>query len=307
MKTRLSIHALLAFLILLTVSVAAQAQATRTWVSGTGDDANPCSRTAPCKTFAGAISKTAAGGEINVLDPAGYGAVTIVKSITISSEGFEGGVLVSGTNAIVINAGINDVVVIRGLDIEGLGTGLVGIKVIQAGTVHVEKCVINHFTQGAISFIPSSATTSTSALFVSDSILRDNTGASSGGILIKPGTNVSAVGMIENVQLRNNQFGLRVEDNSKVTAKTSTAASNVGAGFIAVSNVTGVTLNLDSCVSTNNSFGVKADNPNAMLRIANSTIVGNGTGMSATGHIISFGNNNNADGGTPNGPNITQQ
>src|SRR5207244_2133274 len=76
----------------------AHAQATRTWVSGTGDDANPCSRTAPCKTFAGAISKTVAGGEINVLDPGGFGAVTITKAITISSEGFEAGVLVSGTN-----------------------------------------------------------------------------------------------------------------------------------------------------------------------------------------------------------------
>src|SRR3954451_22076731 len=77
----------------------AHAQATRTWVSGVGDDANPCSRTAPCKTFAGAISKTAPAGEINVLDPGGFGGVTITKSITISSEGFEAGVLVSGTNA----------------------------------------------------------------------------------------------------------------------------------------------------------------------------------------------------------------
>src|SRR5882724_11080869 len=75
----------------------ANAQATRTWVSGVGDDANPCSRTAPCKTFAGAISKTAGGGEINVLDPGGFGGVTITKSITISST-FEAGVLVSGTN-----------------------------------------------------------------------------------------------------------------------------------------------------------------------------------------------------------------
>src|SRR5919205_4177348 len=111
----------------------AQAQATRTWVSGVGDDANPCSRTAPCKTFAGAISKTATGGEINVLDPGGFGGVTINKSITISSEGFEAGVLVSGTNAIIVNATNTSFVVLRGLDIEGLGTGLTGIKVLAAG------------------------------------------------------------------------------------------------------------------------------------------------------------------------------
>src|SRR6476619_3586903 len=96
----------------------AQAQATRTWVSGVGDDANPCSRTAPCKTFAGAISKTASGGEINVLDPGGFGGVTINKSITISSEGFEAGVLVSGTNGIIISAAATSNVVLRGLDLE---------------------------------------------------------------------------------------------------------------------------------------------------------------------------------------------
>src|SRR5438270_1738988 len=197
MKARFPIHVLLAFLVLLTVSVAAQAQATRTWVSGVGDDANPCSRTAPCKTFAGAISKTAAGGEINVLDPGGFGAVTITKSITISSEGFEAGVLVSGTNGIVISAGINDVVVLRGLDIEGLGTGLAGIKVLSAGNVHVEKCTINNFTQIGIDFVPTSVSATTSSLFVSQSIIRNNNGASSGGIRIRAGTLVTARAMIE--------------------------------------------------------------------------------------------------------------
>jgi len=126
----------------------AMAQATRTWVSGVGDDVNPCSRTAPCKTFAGAISKTAAGGEINVLDPGGFGGVTITKSITISSIGFEAGVLVSGTNAVNINAGVNDRVVLLGLDIEGLTTGLNGVNILQAGDVLIENCYIHRF-QGA--------------------------------------------------------------------------------------------------------------------------------------------------------------
>jgi hypothetical protein len=279
----------------------AHAQATRTWVSGVGDDANPCSRTAPCKTFAGAISKTATGGEINVLDPGGFGGVTITKSITISSEGFEAGVLVSGTNAIIVNAGNTGVVVLRGLDIEGLGTGLAGIKVLAAAAVHVEKCVINHFTQFGIDFVPASVSATTSQLYVSNSIIRNNAGASSGGIRIKPGTNVSAIGMIENTQLLNNQFGLRAEDNSKVAVKSSVAAGNTGSGFIAVSNVTAVTLNLDSCVAAGNAFGIKADNPNAMTRFANCTIAGNTTGIStsAGGHTVTFtGSNNNADIGT---------
>src|SRR5688572_33130134 len=79
-------------------------QATRTWVSGVGDDVNPCSRTAPCKTLAGAISKTATGGEISILDPGGFGAVTITKSITIDGGGIIGSILSSGTNGIVVNA-----------------------------------------------------------------------------------------------------------------------------------------------------------------------------------------------------------
>ena len=96
------------------------AQATRTWVSGMGDDANPCSRTAPCKTFAGAISKTAAGGEINVLDSGGFGAVTITKSITIDGAGALASILALNTNGIVIN-GANIVVNLRNLAINGAG------------------------------------------------------------------------------------------------------------------------------------------------------------------------------------------
>src|SRR5437773_11232373 len=106
----------------------AEAQASRTWVSGVGDDANPCSRTAPCRTFAGAISKTAAGGEINALDPGGFGAVTITKSIIIDGGNMLAGVLVSGTNGIVVSAAPTDRVVLRGLDINGIGTGLNGIR-----------------------------------------------------------------------------------------------------------------------------------------------------------------------------------
>src|SRR5436853_4753463 len=96
-------------------------QASRTWVSGVGDDANPCSRTAPCKTFAGAISKTAAGGEIDALDPGGFGAVTITKAITIDGGGGQvASVLVSGTNGIVVQAGSSDVVILRNLRLNGL-------------------------------------------------------------------------------------------------------------------------------------------------------------------------------------------
>src|SRR5437588_8874411 len=126
----------------------ASAQATRTWVSGVGDDANPCSRTAPCKTFAGAISKTAASGEINVLDPGGFGGVTINKAITIRSDHVEAGVLVAGTNAIVVVAGATDMVTLQGLDIEGLSppnASLNGVLVNSGLNVHIINCRIHGF------------------------------------------------------------------------------------------------------------------------------------------------------------------
>lgn len=134
------------------ISSAVQAQATRTWVSGVGDDLNPCSRTAPCKTFAGAIAKTAAGGEIDALDSAGFGAVIIRKSVTIDGTGALAGILApAGTTGIIIN--ITDTkelkpVRLRGLSINGVGTGTNGINVILGGLVSVEDCVIDGFANG---------------------------------------------------------------------------------------------------------------------------------------------------------------
>jgi hypothetical protein len=126
-------------------------QATRTWVSGVGDDANPCSRTAPCKTFAGAISKTAPGGEIDALDPGGFGALTITKAITLDGGGGQvASVLVSGTNGIVVQAGANDVVIIRNLRINGISSGLSGIRFLSGKDLNVENCFIFGFTQNGI-------------------------------------------------------------------------------------------------------------------------------------------------------------
>jgi hypothetical protein len=149
---------------------AASAQATRTWVSGVGDDANPCSRTAPCKTFAGAISKTAAAGEINCLDPGGFGALTITKSISVICQTGTAGVLVSGTNGIVVNAMSTDVVVLQGLDFEGLGSGLSGVAVMQAAKVTIKDCIIRGFTVAGVHVIP----TSTSLTYITDTIIDQN-------------------------------------------------------------------------------------------------------------------------------------
>lgn len=136
----------------------ASGQASRTWVSGVGDDANPCSRTAPCKTFAGAISKTAAGGEIDALDPAGFGAVTITKAITIDGGGGQvASVLVSGTNGIVVQAAASDVVILRNLRINGIGTGINGVRFLSGKSLFIENCNIFGFTTNGIDIASSGA------------------------------------------------------------------------------------------------------------------------------------------------------
>src|SRR5712672_580571 len=157
-KIMLPLSMSLTLLVICLWSSAAQAQATRTWVSGVGDDANPCSRTAPCKTFAGAISKTAAGGEIDALDPAGYGAVTIAKAITLDGGGGQvASVLVSGTNGIVISAGASDTITLRNLRLIGLGTGLDGIRYLAGAALSIENCDVFSFTTG-INIVPSANT-----------------------------------------------------------------------------------------------------------------------------------------------------
>src|SRR6266849_4735182 len=181
MNTSLMLAALGLICVPMLSSDPAHAQATRTWVSGVGDDANPCSRTAPCKTFAGAISKTAVGGEINVLDPGGFGAVTITKSITIKAEGVTAGVLVSGTNGIVIAGANTDRITLKGLDMNGLGTSLAGVKVLSAAQVTLLNDEIYNFQDG-VAVVPTSPATRTVIL---SSHIHDN----GVGVFNAPGNN----------------------------------------------------------------------------------------------------------------------
>ncbi len=149
---------------------AAQAQS-RTWVSGVGDDVNPCSRTAPCKTFAGAIAKTAVGGEIDCLDSGGFGTVIITKSITIDGTGVLGSILAALSTGININlnnpADAAKTVRLRGLSINGVGTGINGINFMSAGFVSIEDCVIDGFTANGINV-------DTGTVFVRNTTIRNN-------------------------------------------------------------------------------------------------------------------------------------
>src|SRR5215472_1871164 len=154
---------------LLAVAGQAQAQANRTFVSGHGSDGSPCSLSAPCRSFAQAIQVTNAGGEITILDPAGYGPVTITKTISIINDGVgEAGVTTaSAVDAITINIGASDVVNLRGLTLVGGGVGNFGIKFTNLGALNIQNCVIRGFTIDGIEFQP----VGTAALNVSDTIV----------------------------------------------------------------------------------------------------------------------------------------
>src|ERR1051325_1434064 len=150
--TRFSLKALAFLALTFAFATAAQAQATRTWVSGVGDDVNPCSRTAPCKTFAGAISKTADKGEIDCLDPGGFGTVTITKNLTIdgtTGAGF-GSILAAGTNGVNVNDSATAtprtiIVTLKNLSINGAGSGFDGIRFISGRKLFIEGCTVFNF------------------------------------------------------------------------------------------------------------------------------------------------------------------
>jgi hypothetical protein len=166
------------FVVVLLSATLLSAQATRTWVSGVGDDANPCSRTAPCKTWAGAIAKTAPGGEIDSLDPGGFGALTITKSITLDGGGGQvGSVLVAGTNGITVAAGATDVVIIRNIRFDGLlgngsnsgNAGLTGISFLSGKSLVIENAFITGFNTSGIS----ASLSATATLTITNTIIEN--------------------------------------------------------------------------------------------------------------------------------------
>ena len=275
-----------------TVSIA-QAQASRTWVSGVGDDANPCSRTAPCKTWAGAISKTAACGEIDALDPGGFGAVTITKSITLDGTGTFASILASLVNGIVINAAATDVITIRGISINGFCNGINGINVLSAKTVNVEDCVIFRFNTGNGITVndPNGAN-----LNVRNTVIRDNT---------LDGINVtSSAGFVnvtlDRVSLNGNANGLHARSGSKVTARNCVFSNNATNGVFAdaaQAQFTFVSL-WESQISMNGGNGVRAGNAGNVggsgVEISQNQIdrnTGNGVLVSTGGAVNTFTNN----------------
>jgi hypothetical protein len=282
----------LAFFICLGLSVGVRAQATRTWVSGVGDDVNPCSRTAPCKTFAGAISKTATNGEINCLDPGGYGAVTITKSITIDCEDTQGSILASGTNGVIINitaaSDTKKAVRLRGLSINGAATGINGIRILAANAVNVEEVVIDGFTTHGISI---ETTTSAPKIFIDNSGIRGNAGNGINSFIT--GGTVSLD--VNNSRINNNATGLNLSNNTKATISQSVISGNT-TGLLAAN----ATLGVRGCNISNNATGISALAGGTIFIMSN-MITANGTGLSLGGGTITSFISNVFAGNTVNG------
>ena len=267
----------------LNVNSARGSQASRTYVSGVGDDLNPCSRTAPCKTFAGAISQTSTAGEINCLDPGGYGTLTITKSITIDCTGTFGSILSSGTNGITIDLSTSPdplkSVVLRGLGINGAGggaqSGLKGVSILSAAVVTLEDVVImNHAQQGI-----SDTRTAPGRLFIKNSVVRSNAGV---GILAAAGGSTNMVS-IENVHSLNNLYGLATGSGNQVEITRSVFSGNSAA---AIEADPGARVRVDSSTVNFNGIGLQTG---GAISFANTDISFNSTALS--GPTISFGNN----------------
>ena len=269
------------------------AQATRTWVSGVGDDVNPCSRTAPCKTYAGAISKTATGGIIDALDPGGYGTLTITKAITVEGTGTLASTLNSSVNGFVINIAAgptNRHVVLRNLSVDGAGTtlGVDGVRFLSGDSLILENVEIKTQSSDGIEFAPNSL-----ARLVVTNCRISNAGVN--GILVKP-TGVSGVARvsIHNSTIAKNVTGVRADDGTNVSIVRSSVVNNTGDGVVAAAPLGGgsVIIVEDSEISHNAGNGLRTLNGAAVLRVANSLISGNGVGtLNTAGELCSFGNN----------------
>ena len=298
---RFSLRILTLMLFTLAFAAVAQAQATRTWVSGVGDDLNPCSRTAPCKTFPGAISKTAVNGEINCLDPAGFGAVTITKSITIDCEDTQGSILASSTTGIIVNIAAADpikTVRLRGLSINGSGagtiTGIRGINVSSANAaavkLFVDEVFIQNFLNEGIFFNAPGGD-----LVVRDSLITNCTGnAGVRTLSTLAGTSGIIHVSITRTTSHLNQQGFRFEGNSFGVISNSSASNNTLNGFVVNPTTVGnAEMNIvDSTANDNRQFGVfsGATGFAGVVRIFNLTAFNNTTlqlEVAAGGSILS--------------------
>ena len=289
MKSTLKIFAF--FVLVFAFASIAQAQATRTWVSGVGDDVNPCSRTAPCKTFAGAISKTATNGEINCLDPAGYGAVTITKSITIDCEDTQGSILASLVNGVIINSSTAHVR-LRGISINGAGNGINCVRVLAAASLVMDEMVCAGFATHGISIENSAGNFK---LAVWNSSFRNNAG--NGINTFVTGTGAATIQVSGSLFTLNNR-GVNLGAAAKASVQDSIFTNNTLEALRTDGSTSTVTATNNQI--SHNGTGVLSAN-SAGARIGNNTITLNTTGLSGAGATLCSFGGNFVDGNSANG------
>jgi hypothetical protein len=275
----------------------AQAQATRTWVSGVGDDANPCSRTAPCKTFAGAISKTAAAGEIDALDPGGFGTVTITKALTIDGQGTLASILSAGTNGVNVNVANTDTVILRNLSINGVGTGINGVNWFNAGgNLIVENVEIERVTgSGIFMNLTNSGNLTVTNSRINNCGSTDNTDAA---IRITT-TFGTAKATIDGTSMTGNRVGVNVGDRAQVFVRDSVASGYQATGLPVGFNIggsTSSTMFLENCTAAHNNSGVRGLGTGGLEQVflSNCTIYDNnnaGVNMASFTQAVSYQNN----------------
>ena len=295
-RTALSLT-LLASALACALAVPAQAQPVRAFVALTGADANPCTFASPCKSVQHAHDVVMAGGEIRMLDPGSYGLLTITKSVTILGEG-HGGIAAAGAfDAITINAGVNDTVNLRGLVIEGFGSGTYGIKFNAGGTLNIHDSVIKGFGAIGIFFQPATA----GRLNVSNTVVADTTGGGT-AILIQPIGSGSVAASFDHVTLENGVNGLKaagsVTSGTIDVAITDSVVRNFsGNGVYALSTSGATRFMVRNCTITGTGMAVAGDGQAAVVRVTRSTMTANGLAWSWAGNLISYGDNN-TDGNT---------
>jgi hypothetical protein len=317
-KLALSLTALGTILIPASHGAPAWAQNQKSWVASNGIDSATCgARPTPCKTFQFAHNHTNPGGEVSVVDSGDYGMVNISKSISIVAEGVEASILATGNNiGVYIQAGANDVVQLRGLTIDGGGTGRTGISFNEVGAVHVAKCLIKNFAgnlpqQGFGIYFGAQIA---GELYVSDTVMINNGSASDGGgILILPVQPVPIKVVLNRIEANNNFSGIKADGGPvqasgsimNINVRDSVVAGNTTNGIVATASAGRgtVRMTLDRVTAANNggnvptSGGVASDGANSTIRITNSTVTGNFNGLriSNGGTLTSFGNNNVID------------
>jgi hypothetical protein len=285
----------------------AQAQATRTWVSGVGDDVNPCSRTAPCKTYAGAISKTAKDGEISTLDPGGFGAVTITKSITINGggggQGYGSILSALSPQGVLINitdpADVRKSVKLDWLNINGASTGTDGIRMIAGNVLHVSNTLVDGLVGDGLEV---AVTTGITNVIVENSQFRN---CATTGIRTNATGSGSIRMSVSNSWMTRNGIGVDMVNGTLGSVHDSTVSNNTGHGLQVAEPTIGSNMNITGTnISHNGGTGVNVVGA-SRARIARCNIFQNLVSL-APANLVDSGGNNSIAGNTtntaPNGP-----